>query len=161
MRIKKTSPFKIAIALVLVLFMGALVRPNMMSWASKEDKEFMKIFHDLPFMAWRSVSDPVFDYIVSCCEDQDDAIRFLEKNGFKLKIVSGPPEEIERINKAFSQSKKDWPESAQVDFDTFVYGVRGPGLLRFWKLSKYEVHLDIKDGKVLHLTAIADFPLLP
>lgn len=132
-----------------------------MSWASKEDKEFMKIFHDLPFMAWRSVSDPVFDYIVSCCEDQDDAIRFLEKNGFKLKIVSGPPEEIERINKALSQAKKHWPESAQVDFDTFVHGVRGPGFLRFWKLSKYEIYLRIKDGKVLHLTAIADFPLLP
>ncbi|MFN3826113.1 MAG: hypothetical protein ACK4NR_00635 [Micavibrio sp.] len=108
-------------------------------------ERFIDLFHN---EKGRFVTAEATKYIKACCEQSEDAIHLLVKNGFKISIVDDASQ-VSKLNKHW-RTEKD-------SFDKFIFGSRGPGLSRFWKFfSRYSIALFVKDNEVKRVYAVVD-----
>lgn len=136
-----------------ILIAGLALIAVLAAYSEKnQDGKLLGLFHAVPWSASKSVSAEAENLIQSCCKKADAAVQLLQESGFKVTRVSSP-EEVERLNRAHDQSRRNWPPEDQIEFDEFVSGSRGAGW-RFWRmLSRYEVTLFIKNDEVERVRA--------
>jgi hypothetical protein len=120
------------------------------------DRSFVSLFDEAHKHNSDFIKDTTGKYIKACCETRDAALKLLHDNGFKISIVSDP-KEVEKINRIYDQSRRQWPEEDQIDYDEFISANRRPTIWRFWDIfAIYKVSLFIKQGKVHRVSAIID-----
>lgn len=141
-----------------LLFLGLIAIQSRDTTMAKESQRAVPEgeFIDLFIKGKYDITGPATEYINACCKDPDKAIRLLRDNGFEVSIVS-EPEEVERLNRHYDQSRRSWPAEDRLDFDKFVSGERWRSAWRFWDIfARYKVSLFIRDGKIERVWARVD-----
>lgn len=115
---------------------------------------------------FRSTNDKrsygILQYVKFCAKNAPEVEALLKRNRFKFINITDP-DEMDRINKEYRQSKESWSERysdyQNEYYDQLISGSRGPIWWMVWKQfnsTKYTITIFLKDGEVRWVSGIVD-----